>query len=565
MSVNRIVALLCCLLLITAKATAQFVLVRNGAPAATILCADNSKETEEAAQLLNLFVERISGATLPVAHGSRAQKAVVIGGKSARVGENGFDITATRSGIVIRTGGGKGAVYGVGELLEQYLGVDYYAKNVYSLEKRKTITVPAFRTRQTPVFQYRQTNTYGNEDPVYRQFLRVDDPSEVFAGNLWVHTFNPIVPVQQYGASHPEYYAMIDGKRVVEPSSQWCLTNEELFQLVVHKVDSICRKHPGKSMLSVSQNDGVDRYCRCPKCNKVAEEEGAQSGAIIRFVNRLAQRFPDKTFSTLAFLYSMDPPKRTRPLKNVNIMLCSFDARRHNVITDNHYGKLFYNALEGWSAITDNIFLWDYGISFEHLLMPFPNFHILQPNMRIFREHGAKMLFSQCNGEPATDFAELRGYVLSKLMWNPERDLDSLVHKFMSGYYGAAGRYLYDYRKRLEQNLIQSEQPMWIADKPEYHKDGMFSADKMKVYNTLFDRAERAVASDETLLYRVQRARLTLQYVELELAKTYRQQRSPAIQQTLQRFRNVAKREKIVSIRERHESPEQYCNDYLKN
>ena len=97
MSVNRIVALLCCLLLITAKATAQFVLVRNGAPAATILCADNSKETEEAAQLLNLFVERISGATLPVAHGSRAQKAVVIGGKSARVGENGFDITATRN------------------------------------------------------------------------------------------------------------------------------------------------------------------------------------------------------------------------------------------------------------------------------------------------------------------------------------------------------------------------------------------------------------------------------------------------------------------------------------
>ena len=565
MFIQKKIALLCCLLLISTKAAAQFVLVRNGAPVASIVCADDSKVTNEAAQLLNLFVERISGTTLPVKHGNTARNAVIIGGKSGRVGENGFDIVSTRNGIVIRSGGGKGAVYGVTELLEKYLGVDYYAKNTYNLEKRKTIVVPTFRTRQTPAFGYRQTNTYGNEDPVYRQFLRVDDPSDIFVGNLWVHTFNQIVPVKQYGTSHPEYFAMIDGERVLEPSSQWCLTNEDLFQLVVHKVDSIFRKYPEKTMLSISQNDGVDRYCRCAKCAAVAEEEGSQSGVIIRFVNRLAQRFPDKTFSTLAFLYSMEPPQHTRPLKNVNIMLCSFDARRHNVINENHYGKIFYDALKKWSAVTDNIFLWDYGISFEHLLMPFPNFHVLQPNMRIFRENGAKMLFSQCNGEPGTDFAELRGYVLSKLMWNPELDLDSLVQKFMDGYYGAAGQYLFDYRKKLEENLIKSEQPMWIADMPEYHKDGMFSVDNMKAYNALFDRAERAVSANEILLHRVQRARLTLQYVELELARANKQHHSSTARQTLQRFRNVTKREGIVSIRERYESPEQYCEQYLKD
>ncbi len=45
--------------------------------------------------------------------------------------------------------------------------------------------------------------------------------------------------------------------------------------------------------------------------------------------------------------------------------------------------KEFVKAMEGWSKITNNIFVWDYGINFDNYLAPFPNFHILQDNIRL--------------------------------------------------------------------------------------------------------------------------------------------------------------------------------------
>lgn len=102
-------------------------------------------------------------------------------------------------------------------------------------------------------------------------------------------------------------------------------------------------------------------------------------------MNKLAARFPDKEFSTLAYLYTMNPPKHVKPLPNVNIMLCDIDCDREVTLTENASGKEFVKAMEGWSAITNNIFVWDYGINFDNYLAPFPNFHILQDNIRLFK------------------------------------------------------------------------------------------------------------------------------------------------------------------------------------
>ncbi len=135
----------------------------------------------------------------------------------------------------------------------------------------------------------------------------------------------------------------------------------------------------------------------------------------------------------------MHPPKHVRPHRNVNIMLCDIDCDREVPLTENASGREFMRALEGWSAISDNIFVWDYGINFDNMVAPFPNFHILQPNIRQFLDHHATMHFSQIGGSKGGDFSEMRAYVVSKLMWNPQQRVDSLMRSFTDGYYGAAG------------------------------------------------------------------------------------------------------------------------------
>ncbi len=72
------------------------------------------------------------------------------------------------------------------------------------------------------------------------------------------------------------------------------------------------------------------------------------------------------------------------------------------------------------------------------------------------------MHFSQIAGSRGGDFAEMRTWLVSKLMWDPSRDTEELMQEFLEDYYGAAAPYLYRYIKVMEGALIGSGQRLWI-------------------------------------------------------------------------------------------------------
>lgn len=425
------------------SAYAQVDLVKNGKSNSKIVLAEQTEVNRTAANILQDFVQKISGCRLDIRQKGKAAAGDILIGTSASddVKEDGYQISTTGGKLVI-TGKDNGAVYGVVSLLEDYLGVDYWGNNEYKLEKRSDISLPSINKTDNPAFRYRQTQNYALQtDSLYKWWYRLEEPAEAFAANYWVHTFNKLLPVSEYGTTHPEYYAYFDGKR--HPGAQWCLTNPEVFEIVAQRIDSIFKANPDKKIISVSQNDGNNTNCTCPECKKLDDAAGSPSGSLIYFINKLAARFPDKEIATLAYLYTMNPPKNVKPLPNVVVMLCDIDCDREVSLTENPSGQYFMKALKGWSDITDNIFVWDYGINFDGYLSPFPNLHIMQDNIRIFRDHHVKMHFSQIASSYGGDFAELRSYLASKLMWNPDADADKLMQHFLKGYYGAAGEYLY--------------------------------------------------------------------------------------------------------------------------
>jgi len=542
---------------------AQTVLVKRGKPVARIVCVDRDSVSQEAAKLLQLFTQRISGATLPITEQATPRQGdIVIGGTTSRATEDGFALESTDGKLYIKSGGDRGVIYGVVTLLERWMGVNYYAKDVYTLTPQSDIMLPVINHADSPAFRFRQTFSYGNDDPIYRRWMRLESHDEIFAADMWVHTFNQILPASVYGEAHPEYYSMINGKRQPGTHSQWCLTNPAVFELACQKIDSIFRAHPDKRIISVSQNDGNGTYCQCPECQRVMDEEGAVSGVYIRFLNQLAERFPDKEFSTLAYLFTMDPPKKVKPRKNVNIMLCDIDCKREVPLTDNESGRHFVRALEGWSAISDNIFIWDYVINFDGVVTPFPNFHCLQPNISLFHRNHATMLFEQNMSTRGTDFLEMKAWILARLMWNPKQDTDELMQQFMQGYYGPAAPYLYQYQKLLQGALLSSGTPLWIYDSPITHKNGMLNATLCKSYNELFDKAETAVAGDTVLLNRVRLSRLPLQYSELEIARTNPHRDADRTRQALNLFEERTRQFGVRTLNERDNRPEVYCEMY---
>ena len=539
-----------------------------------ILSWGQSPEASRAAYYLQKYLSEASSLAFPVVDDVTLKPGDIIINEVDNLPEDAFRISAQGNNIFLE-GRGKSLIYAVCDFLEQEMGMDYWGDGEYTIGHKTRVEVK--NRTEVPAFRYRQTSHWclGNgrlansdagkvlgADEFYRLWYRLEEPHELFVNNLWVHTCNKLLPASRYGKEHPEYYAWFDGARHPGSASQWCFTNPEVLEIVCERLDSLFKANPRQKMISISQNDGSDTYCRCPSCLAVMEEEGAASGPVLRFVNAVARRFPDKEISTLAYLFTVTPPAKTVPEKNVSIMLCDIDCRRQTSLPENPSGAEFMKCLEGWSRICDNIFLWDYGINFDNYLSPFPNLQTIKDNMVIFRDHGVKMHFSQINSSLGGDMAELRPYLVSKLMWNPSASLDSLETHFCESYYGAAAPYILRYIHTLEGAAVGTDVDLFIYDSPVSYKENILRPALMRRYNRMFDDAEAAVADDPVRLKRVRRTRLPLQYSALEIARTNPGRDAKAVSADLELFRSRILEFDVPTLNERNNSPLSYCDMY---
>ena len=90
------------------------------------------------------------------------------------------------------------------------------------------------------------------------------------------------------------------------------------------------------------------------------EEDKSPSGPILRLVNEIADEFPDKLISTLAYQYSRKAPEMTIPRENVEIMLCTIELHRHASIVNDPGAASFRDDIVAWGKMAKNIFIWDY-------------------------------------------------------------------------------------------------------------------------------------------------------------------------------------------------------------
>ena len=143
------------------------------------------------------------------------------------------------------------------------------------------------------------------------------------------HSFYDLVAPDRYFENHPEYFALVYGRRQRE-GAQLCLTNADVLRVAVEQLDQWLVGRSDVSIVSVSQNDSGG-WCECEPCRQVIKEEGgAISGLALRFVNQVAERvgasYPGKIFDMLAYQDTADPPSKVRPRANVQIRLCPMDA-----------------------------------------------------------------------------------------------------------------------------------------------------------------------------------------------------------------------------------------------
>lgn len=519
-------------------------LAQDGKAAATIVLAAAATSAEQtAAKEVADYLQKITSGDFRIrpedrapANGTRIFVGPTAFAKAAgivvdKLAAEEWIVRTAGNDLIIVGGRPRGTIYAAYHFLEDVLGVHWWNPFEESVPQSKTLKIGDLKLQGKPVIQYRDIYTlYGNDNGRFAARNRLNRQGDAlvageYGGSLnygppyHVHTFDLYFPPKQTFAQHPEWYSLLDGKRVGE-GGQLCLTNPELRQAFLAKlIDNIetssaaakAAGSPPPLVFSVSQNDRLNP-CQCDKCQAIAKAEESEAGPLIDFVNFLADgikdKYPEVYIDTLAYQYTQKAPKTLKPRDNVIIRLCDTDSDPTQPITT-EVNKPFREHLSSWARIARNLRIWDYAVTYANPVgMPMPTAQTFGPDYRFYAEHNVEGVFTELEFEILADMRDFKVWMMMKELENPHADYGKLVQTFTDGFYGPAGKYVRQYLADLEKECqARKTRTNWNSTPMSLTYLNLGFVNHAQ---GLFDQAEKTVAADPTLLRRVHHARLPL-------------------------------------------------------
>jgi len=441
-----------------------------------IICSSEATKPEvyAANEFQRLFKE-FTGKELTIdGTDSQSGKIILIGPDAAaaagmqvnteKLGEEGLYIDISTDKLAIYGGRPRGTLYGVYEFFEQYCGVRYLTHDhtYYPAEGKDTgFRIKGRNYRYVPPFAFRWSY-YGetNRNPAFATQLRTNTVAgaEELGGitgyKLVGHNVARLVPPSVYGKEHPEYYALVNGKRVLEAHGggpQLCMTNQEVLEIVVKATLNAIEKNPTVKNFNVAQMDNGS-YCTCESCAAIDSREETHAGATLSFVNAVAERIekthPEVLIGTYAYEYTRKPPKTLHARDNVMIQLCSIECCTFHAIDDPSclLNQKFCEDMDNWKEKANNIFIWNYNTNFRGYLLPFPNLRSIGKNVEYFANNNGRGVFMQAAGNGfSTELSDLRNYVMSRCLWKPGLDSWQEAQAFCRMHYAESAQSIIDY------------------------------------------------------------------------------------------------------------------------
>lgn len=571
----------CAVLLMTALGLRGFAsnnnLITNGKSDYKIFVSESAVASEKyAAAELQKYLYKISACNLEITHAAKqGDKLVYVGFKNAPesilkdLKPADFDneeyiIRSDGKNLLLAGGGSRGTLYGVIGYLSDHLGCRWYTREVVKTPTQSTILLNKIEDRQKPAFEYREAyyhEAFNTEWALHNRLnpSRVPIPDSLGGSYIiypFTHAFYMLVSPDKYFHSHPEYFSEVNGQRKGE-DAQLCLTNPEVVKIATETVFDWIKTHPEANMFSIYQNDGYG-YCECKNCKKVDDAEGSHSGSLLKFINQIADSvakvYPKVKLLTFAYVYTEIPPKTIHPADNVTIQLCHYNYCSAHALGNCTSNEPFIKRLDQWRSIAKRIIVWDYFTDFTHFLMPFPNFELVKNDVKFYANRGIVGLFAQGSNVPDNgggEFSELRAWVLSQLMWNPDQDGQRLIDEFINNVYGgSAGRYIREYVKLMHDSVRPVSVYFSIWSRPD--ECSYLTAEFIHKADSLFALAMEETKNDTALLKRVELAYLPVLYTQLHfyglLRKGYLSTEN--FPEALSNFKRIIKEHQITRMAE---------------
>ncbi|WP_455971444.1 DUF4838 domain-containing protein [Bacteroides congonensis] len=324
---------------------------------------------------------------------------------------------------------------------------------------------------------------------------------------IWGHNLRKVL-----GDNTDKVYATIHGKT---DDSQLCFSSPEMYtQIEDYIVNNFGEK--GNSRFVIAPDDNP-YACTCASCTALGNSEKNATPAVTELVLRLAQRFPKHFFFTTSYLSTQQATDKQLPA-NTGVMVSAIDFPLRRIDSKDAQEKKFAQQLENWKKVTKNIYIWDYINNFDDYLTPFPILKIAQQRLQFFKKNGASGIFFNGSGYSYSSFDEMRTFVLSALLINPEQAVDDLIRNYFNQEYPVSKKWLSDYYIDLE-NSTQSGKKLGLYAGIRESEGTYLNPEKfIKFYDEMGDFVSDAKGKERKKLHELQTA---LSFTRLEMGRDH--------------------------------------------
>ena len=559
--------------------SSKFVIVKNEKANASIIIGEKATEDEKfAASELQNYVRKISGAVLIIKRDYDKLTGNLIAVGRNKVNANaipGID-TLGREGFKIKTSGnvlslaGKddaGTQFAVYAFLEKYLGVRWFWPGELGevVPAMKTVEVDQIDDTQEPDFKWRNrgpdgaiwgaktgpTEMHARElvlgiTPEYQKEVKLWEKRNKWGGLKIYggHSLGEIFPPEKYAQTHPEYYAMVNGKRAVpdedydyKHEGQVCTTDPNVIKVTVEWVRDFFDKHPDYDGVHITMNDGGG-FCECEKCRALdsgelvkragidAEEMKKRPGKynvitdrIFTFVNQVAEEVqkthPGKYVVSMAYSRYIQPPKNVKLNPFVIPQYCLWSAYKHS---NSELKKEHEEIAAGWAKAAKRAAIYEYYINgswpgLHRLFVPY-----LADSIRYLHKQGIELYQTQAGDEFGIN--GINYYVAGKLLWDTSLDEKKILDDFYQKAFGKAGESVRKFHNRLQdlwKSATEGGEDVSCNSIKNTRLPDVFSQPILQACRDDLDAADIA-ADNDLIRKRIEFYRKGLKYTELTVA-----------------------------------------------
>jgi hypothetical protein len=424
----------------------QIFVTENGAPKALIVYPrELSGRVAAAVEELRHYIQRMSGAAVELRHGSDPEFHALY----LYVQEDGDPIpdgqalsALNREGFIIRVSDGEAWLCGRSELGLQHavywLLEQWGCRWLFPGQAGEVVpTSPtlvlnrSMETDQQPNFLMRDIwYDYGSFLPDSVQndrtlWMRRNRLEYSLQGSIG-HAYQNFVPRddKQLFAAHPEFFPQFIGFRV--RCGQICTGNQGVRERAVRYALEYFRRNPESAMVSLSPNDSAGPW-RCPENRKYF----FFTDAALDLANHVAEALAEnpatrnKMVAMYAYLATSRPPT-IRAGDNVIVFLAT------------KLGTLPWRwRIRSWAQKTTHLGIQDYASILPwHWTRPVWRLEQLQRNVQTWRDYGVHAV----SVESGNDWGGwgLYHYVMGRLLWNPDADIEEIFADFLEKGFGGA-------------------------------------------------------------------------------------------------------------------------------